>query len=612
MPRAPTLADSLRLLHLGPDVVEGMVEKLYAAKLAEYRTTLSSLRASYGGPARVYLSTEIRDALLAEAERDAGSVASTYNRLLDAEARRSDLRGRALFDHLAAYARERGRVRAPMIARSTVAPARLDATVSFFLENGVEPEFDFVGPAPRCVICRTLKETGPHPFKVVIAVGIPHIQCTHRWRGRVYSAAKLRAAGIRPGTISAGAGPPAGIVGGESLRERLAGLPDDQVAEIIRSGELAEATIAKAESEGSPEDELEDAGERAHRATDPTSARDALGADASRAFAGRAAEAVAMFRHNPDASTMDAYGNGDREITDPARTELHKAWGEASAAGIEPPSGRAPRVVLMQGGGGAGKGKLIESGLGDFLDPERAVHADPDEAKLRLPEFSLLTAADAPAAEVEGASARVHRQSSLMNERATDVALDGGLDLVYDKVGGTADNWQKRAQEIVDRVGAENVEVHVVTKPTDEAIAGAEHRAESTRRHVAEDELRQAHARVSANWHRLRDLGGVKASFWDTRSKPPKLIAELLPNGELRVFDANLWAEFEAKAHGVRKMDPVTEQPEQPAAPSERLVREAIRDDVPEPATYRTADGRTVSGRELVKPVAERIRRRKA
>lgn len=607
------MRDALRLLHLGPDVVERLTEKLYVAKLAEYRTVLSELRVAYGGPARVYLSTEIRDTLLNEAERDASSVAATYNRLLEAEARRSPLKGGALFDHLAAYARERGRVRAPMIARSAVAPARLDASVSFFRENGIEPEFDFIGPAPKCVVCRTLKETNPHTFKEVLAIGIPHIQCTHRWKARAYSAAKLAAGGIRPGTISAGAGPPAGIIGGESLREKLSGLKDDEVAAIIRSGELADATIAKADPEpspeGSPEDELEDAGERAHRAADPTSARDAVGAAASRTFADRAAEAVAMFRHNPDASTMDVYGNGDREITDPARTEFHKAWGTASAAGVTPVGGRPARAVLMQGGGGSGKGKLIESGQIEFVDPANAVHADPDEAKVRAPEFGLLTAPSASDAEVEGAAARVHRQSSLMNERATDVALDGGLDLIYDKVGGT-DNWQERAQEIVDRLGAENVEVQVVTKPTDDAIAGAVARAASQRRHVAEDELRQAHARVSANWHRLRDLG-VKASFWDTRSSPPKLIAELLPNGELRVFDANLWAEFEAKAHGIGKMDPVTEQPDQLATPSERLVREAIRDDVPEPATYRTSDGRTVSGRELVASVAAKIRRRR-
>lgn len=241
MPREPTKAEALRLLHLGPDVVDTLTGKLYAAKLAEYRGVLSELRSSYGGPARVYLSTEIRDALLSEAERDASSVAATYNRLLDAEAGRSRLRGAALFDHLAAYARERGRVRSPMIARSAVAPARLDATVSFFLENGVEPEFDFVGPAPRCVVCRTLKQTNPHRFKEVLAIGIPHIQCTHRWKARLYSAAKLRRAGIRPGTISAGAGPPAGIVGSESLREQLRGMSDDDVAAIIRSGELAGA-----------------------------------------------------------------------------------------------------------------------------------------------------------------------------------------------------------------------------------------------------------------------------------------------------------------------------------------------------------------------------------
>lgn len=237
----PTLRQSLELLRFGPAVQERMLEQFYVAKLDAYRSTLSGLRQLYGGKARVYLSTEIRDALLDEAERDAASVVRTFNGLLEAEAKRSPLKGQALFDHLAAYANERARKRAPMIARSEVGTARLDATVSFFRENGIEPGFDFVGPKPKCPICTALKATNPHTIGEVLAIGIPHIQCSHQWKGRVYSAAKLKAGGLRPGKISAGAGTVAGIVGGEALRSKLAGLSEETIAEAIRSGELVDA-----------------------------------------------------------------------------------------------------------------------------------------------------------------------------------------------------------------------------------------------------------------------------------------------------------------------------------------------------------------------------------
>ncbi len=61
-------------------------------------------------------------------------------------------------------------------------------------------------------------------------------------------------------------------------------------------------------------------------------------------------------------------------------------------------------------------------------------------------------------------------------------------------------------------------------------------------------------------------------------------------------------------------MGGVAEPGKKPAPPpvSDRLIRELYRDDVPELAEYVLADGRVVSGAELVRLGRERRRRREA
>jgi hypothetical protein len=137
-----------------------------------------------------------------------------------------------------------------------VAPSRFDATIAFYRENGVEPTFDFVGPRAKCPICRALKATSPHSMAVVLTVGIPHIQCSHRWRGRTTSSAKLAAGGLRPGKISAGAGPTAGIIGSEPLSSRLRRLDEGEIAAAINSGTLADLAKAAFEEAEHPRDPL--------------------------------------------------------------------------------------------------------------------------------------------------------------------------------------------------------------------------------------------------------------------------------------------------------------------------------------------------------------------
>lgn len=227
--------DVLRELTLGPENAARLQRAFYNAKAAEYRAVLGDLAARYGEPRQVRLSTEIRAELHREAARDARSVVATTNKLMRAEAaRRRDLDPLALAGHLGAYVKERGVKRGPMIQRSELAPARLDAQVSFFRENGIEPMFDFVGPKPKCPVCRALKDRSPWPIEGVLAVGIPHIQCSHGWKARTTSAAKLKAGGPRPGRISAGRGRTAGIVGTDGVATKIGGT-DEQAARAVHA-----------------------------------------------------------------------------------------------------------------------------------------------------------------------------------------------------------------------------------------------------------------------------------------------------------------------------------------------------------------------------------------
>ena len=199
-----------------------LAEAFYKAKAREYREALLEASRRFGEPRkRVVLSTEIREALRREARDHARKVVKTSNAALRAEAsRRRDLPPYLLATHLRSFSRQRMKQRGPLISKNEVATARLDAQVAFFRENGIEPTFRFMGPRAKCRVCARLKKGGPWPLDVVIAIGLPHIGCTHSWRANTYAVKRLRSGGLRPGKISAGRGQIAGIVGGEALVNR--------------------------------------------------------------------------------------------------------------------------------------------------------------------------------------------------------------------------------------------------------------------------------------------------------------------------------------------------------------------------------------------------------
>lgn len=213
--------------------IDRIAARLYAIKARAYRDTLTDLSARHGqSRSRAVLSESIREALRHEADMQARLTVETFNRMVAnfAERRRSHP-PELLAREITGYMKTRARTRSRVATRMAPLTAQLDATIAFYRENGVEPEFDFVGPRPRCELCRRLKSGGPFSVAQVLAIGFPHLGCTHTWRARTRAKAALEQGGIRPGTISAGRGDPAGILNSGPLLQRAGG--HDQALGVI-------------------------------------------------------------------------------------------------------------------------------------------------------------------------------------------------------------------------------------------------------------------------------------------------------------------------------------------------------------------------------------------
>lgn len=222
MALAQTLIDRFKL---DAGQTSGLADSFYAAKSAAYRAELVRLANLHGlDRQRAVLSPEIRAELRREAERHAQMVVQTYNRFLVNEVHRlSHLPDEELMPRLVDYMKARGENRAALIARAEMATARLDAQLSFYRENGVEPQMLFEGGAPECAVCDELMSSGPFGVDEALSIGYPHINCQHDWVAAPVTAAQLREGGVRPGKISVGRGQTAGVVGGQPLLKRTGG-----------------------------------------------------------------------------------------------------------------------------------------------------------------------------------------------------------------------------------------------------------------------------------------------------------------------------------------------------------------------------------------------------
>lgn len=226
-----TVADAAKL---GDADRTRLAGSLYRVKAREYGLTIERLMAANGQKVvRLTLSPQIRRALTDEATDESRRIVLGFNDLVEGFTRRNGAKPTFPID-LQIWLRERARKRAPLIGRNATVTARLDAQIAFFRANGVEPLFDFTGPHPECPVCTALRATSPHKPEMVIAVGHPHLNCSHTWKARSVKSKLPKVLSI-PTAV-------AGIVGLRPLVSRL--LTQDDAAHHVRH--LAEAGLGGA------------------------------------------------------------------------------------------------------------------------------------------------------------------------------------------------------------------------------------------------------------------------------------------------------------------------------------------------------------------------------
>ena len=127
-----------------------------------------------------------------------------------------------------------------------------------------------------------------------------------------------------------------------------------------------------------------------------------------------------------------------------SRADLQQEIEDEQFLGIQPPSGRAPIVYIMGGGGAAGKGTVLRWMKSQGLVPqEGAVHIDPDKIKDGIPEYrALLNAKDTRAASV------AHEESSSIAKRVQARAISGKYDMILDVTLGNVEKSQKMMRDL--------------------------------------------------------------------------------------------------------------------------------------------------------------------
>lgn len=199
-----------------------LADTLYLWKLRAYEDTLAELADAYDFDVDdVSLSLSIQEALRAEAEVRAQQINATYNG--DVTSFIADIVDEASYeeaiDSISEWSEARDADRSTLIGITEVYTPHADATLSFFRDAGIEPDFDFGGHGDdhaECPVCQALEAKNPHPFARVVEIGTPHIQCRQRWHARIEG-------DELPDEFTLGQGDTAGIVGNDSLVHRAGG-----------------------------------------------------------------------------------------------------------------------------------------------------------------------------------------------------------------------------------------------------------------------------------------------------------------------------------------------------------------------------------------------------
>lgn len=211
----------IRAVRYTPDDVATIADQLYETKLDVYIGTLEELAKHHGYQldSPIVLSDEIDQALYDEAQLAASQIVSTYNTDLArfVAGLPNDTAPEDALKAIEAWQNARAEAKAKVIAVDQAYDAHADATLHFYDRAGTSPEFDFGGhgdPAPECELCVAIKDRNPHPLDRVLEIGSPHPQCAQEWHALIGD-------GELPASIDLGAGAQMGLVGQDSLLQRI-------------------------------------------------------------------------------------------------------------------------------------------------------------------------------------------------------------------------------------------------------------------------------------------------------------------------------------------------------------------------------------------------------
>jgi predicted ABC-type ATPase len=202
-----------------------------------------------------------------------------------------------------------------------------------------------------------------------------------------------------------------------------------------------------------------------------------------------------------------------------------------------------PTALFMAGGAASGKTSALNAQ--PDLRPPSAVSVNADDVKEKLPEFNQQKDAGERAAAVT-----THKESSDVAKMTSAVTLDLGLNVVVDGTGNKSiEDFRGRLTKMRD-AGYE-IDLLVVSLPTDEAVVRATTRATTEGRWVPEPEIRKAHRQVSRNLDALKGEGFVRRiSIVDNSQpfgEPPTEVARVQGGGELEVLNQDLLDMFWGK-----------------------------------------------------------------
>lgn len=152
-----------------------------------------------------------------------------------------------------------------------------------------------------------------------------------------------------------------------------------------------------------------------------------------------------------DKAGDDLFGAwGDRDRVE----QLWRPYLEGSLArarkGDVPNDQQRPTVYILGGASATGKSTARQTGLSGIPNYDSAVVADPDDAKIMMPELRLWYAR-----RLEGAAGYGHQESREVASVMARAATSEGLDLVYDTSGQFNDgfqdlmDWRKKGYNIV-------------------------------------------------------------------------------------------------------------------------------------------------------------------